>query len=272
MIGGFQQGGNAFQTDYQQSVLTTAGPSIILALPSTLVTQLSDFYVSIAYYDIYGEPLIPSAVAWRLWDDTNKVDIFSWTTVGTLSESDIVNIPPAGHIITNPDHLVEQRKLIFRVTSFNNTQRYDTFVYNALAVTGGVSSFPIQKPGSLVTLPEPGPNLLTLMPTVPRNQISELSDYYVTIAYLDIYGMPYAPVTVYWKLWDDTNKVVLVDWTSIGNLDIANLIDIPASAHAITNTDHMIEARQIDFLVIASGGAQRYDYVTYNVIAVPDIP
>src|SRR5882724_10601825 len=186
MIGGFQQGGRAFQTDFQQSVLSTAGPSIITALPNKLVTQLSDFYVNVAYYDIYGQPLTPSAVAWRLWDDTNKVDIYDWATVSTLSEFDIVNVPPGGHIITNPDHLVEQRIIIFRVTSFNNTQRYDSLTYNVLAVTGGVSSFPIVKPGSLVTIPEPGPNVLTLMPTVPRNQISELSDYYVTIEYFDI--------------------------------------------------------------------------------------
>jgi hypothetical protein len=119
---------------------------------------------------------------------------------------------------------------------------------------------------------DPGPSQIVFMPSPTLGQVPELSDYYATISYLDIYGDPYTPISVQWRVWDDTNKVQLQDWTAIAQPGESNLIDLSSAVNALTNAKSLVETRKVVFWIVASGGAQRYDTGVYYVNAVPDVP
>lgn len=134
-----------------------------------------------------------------------------------------------------------------------------------------ISAFQSDYQTSLI-VDDPGPSSIVFMPTATDNQVPELSDYYCTISYIDIFGDPYPPISVQWRLWDDTNKVQLQDWTSIVNPGASDLVDIPFALNAFTNPKSLTETRKIIFWITASGGAQRYDTGVYYVVAVADVP
>lgn len=121
-------------------------------------------------------------------------------------------------------------------------------------------------------LNDPGPSVITFLPASTKNQIPELSDYYATISYLDIFGDPYVPTQVQWRIWDATNLVSLQDWTTVVAPTESDLIRIPEIVNALGNPNNLVETREIIFWIIASGGAQRYDAGIYSVLAVPDTP
>jgi len=138
---------------------------------------------------------------------------------------------------------------------------------------GGFQIGPFQsnfQQGSLLIFP--GPSVIKFLPASSNNQVPELSDYYASITYLDINGNPYTPLVVAWRLWDDTNKVLLQDWTTIPIPGISNQIDIPAAMNALGNSANLQESRILTFRIAASGGALRYDSGFYNIIGFPDIP
>src|SRR6266850_8515774 len=106
---------------------------------------------------------------------------------------------------------------------------------------------------------DPGPSLITFLPNSTRNQVPELTDYYVQIQYLDIFGVPYTPASVRWRVWDATNHVQLQDWVSIAQVAESNLLDLPAAYNAFGYSFSQSESREVIFWIQASGGAQRYD-------------
>ena len=119
---------------------------------------------------------------------------------------------------------------------------------------------------------DPGPSIISFLPVSTRNQVPELSDYYATIEYRDIFGAGYTPVTVQWRVWDATNYVPLQDWTPIAVPTMKDLIDISFTVAALGNAHSLVEAREVIFWIEVSGGAQRYDSAVYYVIALPDVP
>jgi hypothetical protein len=121
-------------------------------------------------------------------------------------------------------------------------------------------------------LNDPGPSIITFLPTSTKSQIPEDSDYFATISYLDIFGDPYIPTQVKWRIWDATNLAQLQDWTAVVNPTESDLIRIPEGVNVLGNQNNLVETREVIFWIIASGGAQRYDTGIYSVLAVPDIP
>jgi|SRR5882724_5549228 len=117
---------------------------------------------------------------------------------------------------------------------------------------------------------DPGPSLITFLPVSTRAQVPERSDYYVQIAYLDIFGMPYVPVLVQWRVWDATNHVQLQDWVTISDVGESTLLNLPAAWNTFGYAQSQSESREVIFWIQVSGGAQRYDTAVYSVIAVPD--
>jgi hypothetical protein len=116
-----------------------------------------------------------------------------------------------------------------------------------------------------------GPSTITLLPVSTKNQVPELSDCYLTIAYFDIYGVPYTPTSVEYRIYDDTNKVQLLNWTPISLVSTTNLIYVRENYNALGNQANLTEAREIVFWVEYST-TQRYDSLVYYVLAVPDTP
>jgi hypothetical protein len=102
--------------------------------------------------------------------------------------------------------------------------------------------------------------------------VNELSDAYAEISYFDINGNAYTPLAVSWRLWDDTNKVSIQNWTPIATPGTSNTVDIPAALNTIGNPAHLTEIRKVIFFITVPGGGSRYDQVTYSLIAIPDIP
>lgn len=125
---------------------------------------------------------------------------------------------------------------------------------------------------STLLLTDPGPSIIAFLPASTNNQVPELSNYYATITYQDIFGAPYVPVVVKWRVWDVTNQTQLQDWVTIGVPTTKDLIDISFSVAALTNPKSLTEMREVIFWIEASGGAQRYDSAFYSVIALPDVP
>jgi hypothetical protein len=119
---------------------------------------------------------------------------------------------------------------------------------------------------------EPGPSLITFLPGSTKNQVPELSNYYATIEYLDIFGEPYTPISVMWRLWDVTNQIQLQDWTAIPIPTEEDQISIPSTYNALGNVKNLVEIREIIFWITVSGGATRYDAGIYSVLALPDVP
>jgi hypothetical protein len=136
--GGFQTSGafdaECFETDV---VVVELGPSVITFQPVSSngrVTEGSSYYVNVAYYDIDGNPITPTMVQWRVWDDTNQVALQAWTTIPYPGTSNQLLIPESYNELGNPSNLVETREVIFRVSASGGSQRYDMAVYYVLAV------------------------------------------------------------------------------------------------------------------------------------------
>ena len=247
------------------------GPAYVAQLPAAAgvqATSSSDAYFSVNYLDINGSAYTPATAYWAVWDATNDVQVAPWTQIGSPSSVVTIDTPPSANTIGNSAHTSETRALVLFTTVTGGAQRYDYFDYQISAVPGGTPFTPTVPNTSTTKVAR---SMITMMPTSPPNQVPELSDYYAVCVPLDVNGNNYLPATVQWRLWDDTNKVQLINWTPITPA-LSMTVDIPAAAHSITNPDHSVEARQIIFSIVATGGAQRYENAAYNVIAVPDIP
>lgn len=117
-----------------------------------------------------------------------------------------------------------------------------------------------------------GPSVISFLPASSRNQVNEGSDYYLSIAYYDVFGNSITPVAASWKIYDDTNKVILQPWTAYTPTGPIDTIHIASTYDALGNPLNLVETRQVTFLITSSGGNQRYDYGTYYVIGLDDVP
>lgn len=113
--------------------------------------------------------------------------------------------------------------------------------------------------------------MITFLPASSQSQVNELSDYYLTIQYFDVFGNAVTPVSAQWSIYDDTNKVVLQPFTAYSPGGISDTIHISEQYNAIGNVANLVETREVVFLITTSGGNQRYDNAFYKVIAINDI-
>jgi hypothetical protein len=102
--------------------------------------------------------------------------------------------------------------------------------------------------------------------------VNELSDCIVTIEFFDPSGNPITPISCLYRVWDDTNKALILDWTSVGAISTSASVDIPGALNALGIATHLMESRIVTFHWTAAGGATRYDSAYYNIIAFPDVP
>lgn len=102
--------------------------------------------------------------------------------------------------------------------------------------------------------------------------VNELSDCTVTIEFFDLNGNPVTPISCLYRVWDDTNKILIQDWASVGAISTSASVDIPGSLNALGVSTHLTESRIVTFHWTVAGGATRYDSVYYNIVAFPDVP
>ena len=100
--------------------------------------------------------------------------------------------------------------------------------------------------------------------------VNELNSLTVTATFLDINDNPYIPQGLSWRLWDDTNKMMLQDWQTL-TPDFSVQWEIPGALNTIDNVNNLTERHMVLLQTIIPGGEVRYDNAYYNVIAVPDI-
>lgn len=140
-----------------------------------------------------------------------------------------------------------------------------------MSLFGGFQIGPFQQPGfqqgNLVVLP--GPSTILFPPS--NKQVYELSGYNITISYFDINGNPYIPQSVSWRIWDATNLIQIQDWTAIGVPTSSDIVSVSPTDNLIVNASNLVELREIIFLIVAPGGAFRYDTDIYSVLFLPDI-
>lgn len=100
--------------------------------------------------------------------------------------------------------------------------------------------------------------------------INEKSDAFVQLTYADIYGDPYVPQDVQYRIDDVTNDVEILPWTQISTqatLDSpTDTIQIPASLNVLQSQNNSQELRQVIVRVTAPGGAVRNDPQFYSLI------
>jgi hypothetical protein len=135
-FGGFQAGD--FQPDFQTStVVIDIGPSVINFLPASSRNQCSegsDYYLTITYYDVFGNPFVPVSAQWSIWDDTNKELLQPFTAYTPSGLTDTIHISDTYNLLGNPANAVEQRQVNFQITASNGSQRNDNAYYAVLAI------------------------------------------------------------------------------------------------------------------------------------------
>ena len=115
---------------------------------------------------------------------------------------------------------------------------------------------------------DPAPSTTKMLQS---SNVNEESDCYGMITYTDVSGNSYTPSSVQWRLWDDTNQVLLQDWVSI-TPGPSNTVMVQAGQNTLGNSGNLTETRIIIFNVTAPGGISRYDELIYNLLALPDTP
>ena len=134
--GGFQAGD--FQNDFQTTLIVTdIGPSVITFMPASSNAQCnenSDYYLTIQYYDVFGNAITPVSASWSIMDDTNKVILQAWTSYTPSGISDVIHISEIYNVRGNPANAVEIREVVFKIVSRGGNQRYDNAFYKLIGV------------------------------------------------------------------------------------------------------------------------------------------
>lgn len=117
----------------------------------------------------------------------------------------------------------------------------------------------------------PGPTKIQFLPIAAVNQVSESSNYAAQLSFFDVFGVIYTPVSVQWRVYDDTNKVLLQDWVPLVPAPTI-FVNIPATLNEFGNPASLSEVRLVIVQVFAGSGAERNDQSAYTVTAITDLP
>lgn len=102
--------------------------------PTVSVNEQNSLTVLIGpFLDINGVPYLPQALAWLLWDDTNKIEVQAYTN---LTPDFTVTFEIAGNLnaINNPSNLSERRMVLIQTTLPGGETRTDPAYYNVIAL------------------------------------------------------------------------------------------------------------------------------------------
>ena len=101
------------------------------------INELSESYVTAAYFDQNGNPYIPTAVSYKLDDLTNNVNIIPWTVFSTSgTTTDQIPIASASNALTVATNKTERRQVALRITAPGGLLRYDNIFYDRLNIYG----------------------------------------------------------------------------------------------------------------------------------------
>jgi hypothetical protein len=108
--------------------------------------------------------------------------------------------------------------------------------------------------------------------TQPQIAVNEFNSVLVSVPFEDINGVPFIPIAVLWRLWDDTNKEIVQDFVSIDDLAENITFEITGNLVEINNPTNLTETRMVLLQTTVPGGEIRYDVAYFNVLAIPSIP
>ena len=118
-------------------------------------------------------------------------------------------------------------------------------------------------------MPMWGKSAITLTPS--SGNVNERSNCYVSISYLDVNGVAQIPAAVSWRLWDDTNKIQIQDWTPISTPAKTNTFEIPSSLNELTNEENLSEVRLLIFKITGNDGTTFRDYKFFSLLSMPSL-
>lgn len=105
-----------------------------MPLPTTTVYESNSITVQLGpFLDVNGNPYLPQALQWLLWDDTNKEQLQAYTA---LTPASTLTFEVVGSLnsINNPSNLTETRMVLIQTTLPGGEVRYDPAYYNVIAV------------------------------------------------------------------------------------------------------------------------------------------
>ena len=108
---------------------------------------------------------------------------------------------------------------------------------------------------------------------MPITTINDLNSIYVQATFLDENGVAYLPQSLLWRLWDDTNKVIVQDFTPVPPplTSPTYTFEIAGSFNSIYNPANLSERRIVILQTTIPGGETRYDDATYNILNIPSV-
>lgn len=97
----------------------------------------SECYISAAFFDINGNPYVPSSLQYQLDDITNGVNIIPLTTFGgALATSILQQITSTQNVMNAASGVQERRQMLFKIGIPGGTFRYDDITYILLRKSG----------------------------------------------------------------------------------------------------------------------------------------
>ena len=96
------------------------------------VNEKSPLYMTMAFTDENGDPLVPSTVEWKLDDIEQQSEIVPWTSLGGLAAIMNVVIPSANNAIVTETSVREERMFSVRVNDGLLAEAHEQFQYHVL--------------------------------------------------------------------------------------------------------------------------------------------
>lgn len=100
------------------------------------VNERSPLYMTVAFTDENGDPLVPSSVEWRLDDLELETTIVDWTNLPAPSSTMSVVIGATKNTIVDEDNVREERMFGVRVDNGLDTEAHAEYKYHVINLRG----------------------------------------------------------------------------------------------------------------------------------------
>jgi len=102
------------------------------------VNEKSPLFMTIAFKDEIGDPLIPTSVEWRLDDKTNGTEVVAWTTIPGPASIMNFTIPSDNNAIEDETNVRETQIFGIRVDEGGPGEGHEEFEYSVINLTGPI--------------------------------------------------------------------------------------------------------------------------------------
>ena len=101
--------------------------------------------------------------------------------------------------------------------------------------------------------------------------ITNGTECYAQYSFVDINGNSYTPTSLSYSVWDLTNNVNVLPYTSVTPAQ-SGTITLTSAVNTMSALSVNIERRQVTLQVGIPGGTYRYDTQVYNIVSSAGAP